>query len=247
MLKGPTGKEATSHSLAQASVLGGGGGHGSVSPKRSKKFSQITAAKDDPNDKWKTTIKKLVSKAQQEQDEESAKRLALIKDARKAKASVSGLEEKTKNLDYIYRYDPPTELSSVENREGDALERRVCDPYVSQEDVEEKDVVEIVSINSCKRLKVISGRCSVRLEDGTEIIGSWRGGVRQGQGSLMSPQLESLGITMLTGNYQDGYLTGVGRLHMQDGSVREGWFLNGFADGPFKGDVKVRPVLTSGW
>ena len=97
MLKGPTGKEATSHSLAQASVLGGGGGHGSVSPKRSKKFSQITAAKDDPNDKWKTTIKKLVSKAQQEQDEESAKRLALIKDARKAKASVSGLEEKTKN------------------------------------------------------------------------------------------------------------------------------------------------------
>ena len=157
------------------------------------------------------------------------------------------LEEKTKNLDYIYRYDPPTELSSVENREGDALERRVCDPYVSQEDVEEKDVVEIVSINSCKRLKVISGRCSVRLEDGTEIIGSWRGGVRQGQGSLMSPQLESLGITMLTGNYQDGYLTGVGRLHMQDGSVREGWFLNGFADGPFKGDVKVRGVLTGGW
>ena len=47
------------------------------------------AASDDPNDKWKTTIKKLVSKAQEEQDEESAKRLALIKDARRAKASIS--------------------------------------------------------------------------------------------------------------------------------------------------------------
>ena len=86
MIKGPSGKEATSHSLAQASVLGGGGGS---SPRRSKKFSKIMAAKDDPNDKWKTTIKKLVSNAEQEQDEESAKRLALIKDSRRAKASMS--------------------------------------------------------------------------------------------------------------------------------------------------------------
>lgn len=85
MIKGPSGKDATSHSLAQASVLGGS----SSSPKRSKKFSKIMAAKEDPNDKWKTTIKKLVSNAEQEQDEESAKRLALIKDSRRAKASMS--------------------------------------------------------------------------------------------------------------------------------------------------------------
>ena len=88
MIKGPSGSAAKSHSLAQASVASFGGGAGS--PKRTKKkFSKIMAASDDPNDKWKTTIKKLVSKAQEEQDEESAKRLALIKDARRAKASIS--------------------------------------------------------------------------------------------------------------------------------------------------------------
>ena len=94
MIKGPTGKDAKSHSLAQASIAGGGGG----SPRRSKKYSKIMAAKDDPNDKWKTTIKNLVSKAQDEQDEESAKRLALIKDARRAKASLSQYEDSSDNF-----------------------------------------------------------------------------------------------------------------------------------------------------
>ena len=126
-----------------------------------------------------------------------------------------------------------------DNKRIENVERRACDPYIGLDDIEGKDVEEIVSINSSKRLKRISGRCNVRLVDGTEIIGSWREGVRQGLGSLSSPRLDTLGITMLAGNYQDGYLTGVGRIHMKDGSIREGWFVNGFADGPFKGDIKV--------
>merc|ERR1719411_1999829 len=69
-------------------------------------------------------------------------------------------------------------------------------------------------------------------------MGSWRDGVRQGLGSLCSPHLEKLGVNMLAGSYSDGRLTGVARLHMKDGSIREGWFINGFADGPFKGDIK---------
>ena len=154
------------------------------------------------------------------------------------------LEEKNKSLDYIYKYDPPAPADEPSARQfkGQA-DRRVCDPYVHLDDIDEQDVEEIVSINSSRRLKVISGRCNVRLQDGTEIIGSWRGGVRQGLGSLASPRLERLGISMLAGSYQDGHLTGVGRIHMQDGSVREGWFLQGFADGPFKGDIKVRALL----
>ena len=79
----------------------------------------------------------------------------------------------------------------------------------------------------------------MRLRDGTELIGSWREGVRQGLGSLSSPRLEQQGITMLAGSYSDGFLTGVGRLHMKDGSIREGWFRAGIAEGPFKGDIKV--------
>ena len=107
------------------------------------------------------------------------------------------------------------------------------------EDIDPSQVEEILSINSSKRLNRISGRCAVKLRDGTEIMGSWRDGVRQGLGSLCSPHLENLGVNMLAGSYSDGRLTGVARLHMKDGSIREGWFLNGFAEGPFKGDIKV--------
>ena len=158
------------------------------------------------------------------------------------------LEDKTKSLDYIYKYDPPTQSPSLEelSEGGDGDEGgdggdggRVCDPYMTVEDIDPSEVEEIINLHSSKRLSRISGRCAVKLRDGTEIMGSWRDGVRQGLGSLCSPHLEDLGVNMLAGSYSDGRLTGVARLHMKDGSIREGWFINGFADGPFKGDIKV--------
>ena len=147
------------------------------------------------------------------------------------------LEEKTRSLDYIYKYDPPQdeELGPRPSDGGGA-----CDPYITVEDIAPSEVEEIVSIISGKRLERISGRCAVRLRDGTEVIGSWREGVRQGLGSLCSPRLELQGINLLAGSYLDGFLTGVARLHMTDGSIREGWFSHGVADGPFKGEIKVR-------
>ena len=46
-------------------------------------------------------------------------------------------------------------------------------------------------------------------------------------------------MKLLAGNYVNGVLSGVGRIHMNDDSVREGWFLNGLAEGAFRGTVKV--------
>ena len=153
------------------------------------------------------------------------------------------LEEKNRSLDYIYKYDPtpppsppPPEEVRPTPSDGDGA----CDPYITVEDIAPSEVEEIVSIISGKRLERISGRCAVRLRDGTEVIGSWREGVRQGLGSLCSPRLERQGINLLAGSYSDGFLTGVARLHMTDGSIREGWFSHGVADGPFKGEIKVR-------
>ena len=154
------------------------------------------------------------------------------------------LEDKTRSLDYIYKYDPPTPSGCQELSEADVggVGGRVCDPYITVEDIEPSQVEEIVSLTSSKRLERISGRCGVRLRDGTEVTGSWREGVRQGLGSLSSPHLDDLGVAKLAGSYTDGQLTGVARLHMKDGSIREGWFLHGLAHGPFKGDIKVKVV-----
>ena len=46
-------------------------------------------------------------------------------------------------------------------------------------------------------------------------------------------------MNMLAGNYDDGHLRGLGRIHMKDGSIRGGWFCKGKDDGPFKGVIKV--------
>ena len=40
-------------------------------------------------------------------------------------------------------------------------------------------------------------------------------------------------------NNNNRFYPRLARAHMMDGSIREGWFVYGFADGPFKGDIKV--------
>ena len=156
-----------------------------------------------------------------------------------AKSIKAWLTEMNKSLNYIYDHEPPEdECEDISNI--DDTDNRVCDPYISVDDIDEDDIDEVTNIVNNKKIAKVQGKCSVRLKDGAEIIGRWQNGVRQGQGSYCSPELETIGIKMLAGSYTDGFLTGVTRIHMADGSVREGWFLNGFANGPFKGDIKVQ-------
>ena len=86
----------------------------------------------------------------------------------------------------------------------------------------------------------LRGRCWVRLRNGVEVHGSWREGRRDGAGGIASPALERLGVVAIAGYYREGVLQGQGRIHMKDGSVREGWFLNGKLHGPVRGQYKVR-------
>ena len=43
---------------------------------------------------------------------------------------------------------------------------------------------------------------------------------------------EDIGVLSIVGNYEDGVLTGRGKVIMTDGSVREGWFQHGYFHGP---------------
>jgi len=155
------------------------------------------------------------------------------------------LLEMNKSLNYLYTYEPSDEDEERLENIFD-YEHRVCDPYIYVEDIDEDDVDEIINIVNNKRITKIQGKCSVKLKDGSEIIGRWQNGIRQGQGSYCSPALERLGVSMLAGSYSDGCLTGVARAHMMDGSIREGWFVYGFADGPFKGDIKGTGIVWLG-
>ena len=151
-----------------------------------------------------------------------------------AKTIKSWLTEMNRSLDYIYNFEPPSDEEDIQFNNN-----KICDPYVTINDIDEEEIEEIINIANNKKIAKIQGKCAVKLKDGTEIIGRWQSGVRQGQGSTTSPGLERLGVSMLAGSYRDGYLAGVGRAHMMDGSVREGWFQQGFANGPWKGDIKV--------
>ena len=160
---------------------------------------------------------------------------AAVKTAKIIKAWLVGMN---RSLNYIYNYIPAEDdlnYSSININKHN----RLCDPIVNISDVSQDEIEEIVNIVNNKKVTKVQGKCNVKLKDGTEIIGRWQDGVRQGQGSYCSPELETMGVTMLCGSYCDGHLTGVARVHMADGSIREGWFVEGFADGPFKGDIKV--------
>ena len=65
-----------------------------------------------------------------------------------------------------------------------------------------------------------------------DILGKWVNGGREGHGSILSPRLEKLGVKGIHGWYQEGILTGRGKLIMNDESVREGWFQHGYFHGP---------------
>ena len=140
-------------------------------------------------------------------------------------------------LDFIYNYENTYE-NNARNR-NESFNDCLCDPFTSLDIIYEDTIEEIVSIATDKIIPKVQGKCLLRLQDGTELTGSWQTGRRNGQGSVSGPFLERFGVEKLSGCYRDGALCGIGRIHIKDGSIREGWFSEGKADGPFKGVVKV--------
>ena len=96
-----------------------------------------------------------------------------------------------------------------------------------------------MSIATDKIIPKVHGKCLIRLQDGTEQTGSWQHGRGNGQGSVSGPILGRFGADKVAGYYSNGALSGIGKINMKDGSIREGWFTEGKADGPYKGTVKV--------
>jgi len=146
------------------------------------------------------------------------------------------LTEMDKKLDFIYNYEMPAD--DYNDTPKETYMNGVCDSFTYLDAVNEDSVEEIMSMSSNKKLAKVQGKCLLKLRDGRNLIGSWQNGRRNGQGSISSSYLDNLGVRMLTGNYCDGVLNGIGKIHMNDGSIREGWFCQGRADGPFKGVVK---------
>ena len=147
------------------------------------------------------------------------------------------LKEMDKKLDFIYNYEMPT--NDFFEPPIETLKNCICDPFTSLDAINEDSIEEILSMTSNKKLTKVQGKCLLRLKDGTDLIGSWQNGRRNGQGSFTGPFLDKLGVSKIAGNYSDGVLSGIGWIHMKDGSIREGWFCHARADGPFKGVVKV--------
>ena len=121
---------------------------------------------------------------------------------------------------------------------------KICDPYVLLRETDER-IEEMRSLRTYKPINLLRGRCFIKLKDGTELQGTWRQGRREGPGMATTPDLEKLGVLAVSGNYRDGVLQGLGRVHMLDESIWDGWFLNGKLHGPVRGYCKVRDSLST--
>jgi S1-C subfamily serine protease len=72
----------------------------------------------------------------------------------------------------------------------------------------------------------ITGRGEIINKDGSTYSGSWRQGHYHGEGVLQE------GGLVISGNFVQGALTGIGRVQSADGSISSGKFLNGMLNGP---------------
>ena len=93
------------------------------------------------------------------------------------------LTEVEKKLDYLYSYSPDY-AGPLEPEENS-----VCDPHYQLDCLPANSVEEIINSNTGRPLPRAAGRCLVRLQDGTELVGTWRQGRREGPGSCASPAL----------------------------------------------------------
>jgi len=158
------------------------------------------------------------------------------------------LQEIKKSLNFIY-HNKPKELSVDEAFKGGA-KFKIFDPYTDLGSKRLKErIVEVIGIRSKSReLEKLCGRdCVVRLNNGEELQGAWREGRRVGLGSLYSPRLEKLGVAHISGCYDEGVLSGQGKLYLTDDTIREGWFQHGYCHGPVRGTSLDRRLDYIGW
>ena len=94
------------------------------------------------------------------------------------------LTEVEKKLDYLYSYSPDYARPPLEPEEN-----CVCDPHHQLDCLPAHSVEEIINSNTGRAMARAAGRCLVRLQDGTELVGTWRQGRREGPGSCASPAL----------------------------------------------------------
>ena len=153
---------------------------------------------------------------------------------RASKLITSWLKTMKVSYDFIYNYNPIKKTNT---------ETGVGDHYI---DVQSflGSIQSIVSLVTGKQVDIdrttrLQGKFLIMLKDGTELSGGWQNGRRNGLGSYSGPEMAKLGILKIVGNYTDGILSGVGKIHMNDESMREGCFFNGKADGTFRGTKRV--------
>ncbi len=99
-----------------------------------------------------------------------------------------------------------------------------------------------------RRTGLPTGPCTVRLRNGDELSGTFRGGLRQGRGSTAGANLLHHGVVLLRGAYRDGVLVGPGSAVLAQGGepigggvaqcgrvLLEGVFNDGYLEGPVRG------------
>jgi len=146
-----------------------------------------------------------------------------------------------KTIDFVYNHEP-RELSVLEALQGNP-KLKICDPYgyisISESPLNTKvEKIETHNGKPLKSMERISGHLTVNLTSGEELAGRWVDGKREGRGILIGPRLEKNGVECVHGMYEDGILTGLGKVIMQDGSIREGWFQHGYFHGPTRGSYR---------
>ncbi|XP_023325497.1 histone-lysine N-methyltransferase SETD7 isoform X2 [Eurytemora carolleeae] len=153
------------------------------------------------------------------------------------------LEKISKTLDFIYNNEPE-ELSVSDALSGNP-KFKVCDPYGAVYEPPLKDKIEY--IENCSRPEKLYGQTYIKLKNGEEIQAFWRGGRREGWGTILGPRFEQFGVTHLTGEYKDGILSGRGKIFMLNASLREGWFQHGYFHGPARGVTLDGNLDYIGW
>ena len=85
----------------------------------------------------------------------------------------------------------------------------------------------------------------VLMANGDEASGRWVRGQREGAGCHIGPRLErvgearstsplQMGVHMISGQYVEGLLTGLGKVIMKDDTVRQGTFQHSYLHGPVR-------------
>jgi len=109
----------------------------------------------------------------------------------------------------------------------------VQDPFC---DIDESEVAKYEREDGLDSNAGVKGDCSIFLENGYELNGSWRKKRRHGAGLICGPPLEAKGIKVIWGKYVGGHLSGKGRVSLLNvDCTLEGEFVNGKLHGPVRG------------